>query len=251
MNRTFKWSSIYLWFIFFVMYFPIGYLIYYSFNAGGDMTTFTGFTWEHYIHLFQDQRLMRIVIDTFILALLSASIATVIGTFGAIFIFYVKGYGMKQTLLSLNNVLMVTPDVMIGASFLILFSTILPITLGFWSVLSAHVAFSIPIVVLMVLPQLAEINQNMITAAQDLGANSMQILRYILLPNLTKGIISGFFMAFTFSLDDFAVTFFVTGNGFSTIAVEVYSRARTGISLEINALSTLMFIISLLLVLGY
>ncbi len=251
MTKKIKWSSMYLWFIFLVMYLPIGHLIFYSFNAGGDMTSFTGFTWEHYVNLFQDQRLMRIVMDTFILALLSASIATFIGTFGAIFIFYIKGYGLKQTILSLNNILLVTPDVMIGASFLILFSTLLPIKLGFWSVLCAHIAFSIPIVVLMVLPQLAEINQNMITAAQDLGANSLQILKHILLPNLTKGIISGFFMAFTFSLDDFAVTFFVTGNGFSTIAVEVYSRARTGISLEINALSTIMFIISILLVLGY
>lgn len=251
MTKKFKFSSLYLVAVFIVMYLPIAYLIYYSFNAGGDMTEFTGFTLEHYASLFSDQRLMTIVLDTFIVALLSALIATIIGTFGAILIFFTRQYGRKQVLLNLNNILMVTPDVMIGASFLILFTTILPVKLGFWTVLLSHVAFSIPIVVLMVLPQLAELNQNMIIAAEDLGASPIQILTRILLPNLTRGIISGFFMAFTYSLDDFAVTFFVTGNGFSTIAVEVYSRARTGISLEINALSTLMFIISIFLVWGY
>lgn len=249
--HKFKWSSLYLMLIFIVMYLPIAYLIYYSFNVGGDMTAFTGFTLEHYVNLFADQRLMIIIIDTFILALLSALIATIIGTFGAILIYFTRQYGRKQTFLNLNNILIVTPDVMIGASFLILFSTILPMKLGFWTVLLSHVAFSIPIVVLMVLPQLSELNQNMIVAAQDLGASPTQTLMRIILPNLTRGIISGFFMAFTFSLDDFAVTFFVTGNGFTTIAVEIYSRARTGISLEINALSTLMFIISIFLVLGY
>lgn len=246
----FKWSNIYLIVTFILMYLPILYLIYYSFNAGGDMISFTGFTWEHYHNLFGDHRLMSFVLNTFIIALLSALIATIIGTFGAIMIYYSRRTE-RDTLLNFNNVLIVTPDVMMGASFLILFSTLLPIKLGFWTVLLSHIAFSIPIVVLMVLPRLYEMNPSMITAAQDLGANHFQILWRVLLPNLTSGIIAGFFMAFTYSLDDFAVTFFVTGNGFSTISVEIYSRARTGISLEINALSTLMFIVALALVFGY
>ena len=123
--------------------------------------------------------------------------------------------------------------------------------LGFVSVLLSHIAFSIPIVVLMVLPKLKEMNDSMIDAARDLGANNFQVLSNIILPFLTPGIIAGYFMAFTYSLDDFAVTFFVTGNGFTTLSVEIYSRARQGISLEINALSTLVFIFSLLLVVGY
>ena len=109
----------------------------------------------------------------------------------------------------------------------------------------------IPIVVLMVLPKLYEMNDSMISAAQDLGASSGQVFSRILIPSITPGILSGFFMAFTYSLDDFAVTFFVTGNGFTTLAVEIYSRARRGVSLEINALSALMFLFTLLLVLGY
>ena len=103
----------------------------------------------------------------------------------------------------------------------------------------------------MVLPRLKEMNDDMINAAYDLGATPWQMLKEVMLPYLTPGIISGFFMAFTYSLDDFAVTFFVTGNGFSTLSVEIYSRARRGISLEINSLSTIVFIFSILLVIGY
>lgn len=103
----------------------------------------------------------------------------------------------------------------------------------------------------MVLPSLEELNPSMLKAAEDLGANWYQTLGHVILPNIIPGILAGFFMAFTYSLDDFAVTFFVTGNGFTTLAVEIYSRARRGVSLEINALSALLFISSLLLVLGY
>ncbi len=103
----------------------------------------------------------------------------------------------------------------------------------------------------MVLPKLQEMNDSMIDAARDLGANNFQVIKNIILPFLTPGIIAGYFMAFTYSLDDFAVTFFVTGNGFSTLSVEIYSRARQGISLEINALSTLVFLFSMILVVGY
>lgn len=250
-NRPFKLSNLYIIAVFILLYLPIAYLIFYSFNSGGDMSGFTGFTWEHYETLFADERLLSFIANTFIIALLSAVIATFIGTFGAISIFYARLNSQRQTLLNVNNVLMVTPDVMMGASFLILFSSLLPIRLGFWSVLIAHVAFSIPIVVLMVLPRLYEMNPNTITAAQDLGASHWQILTRVVIPSIVRGIVSGFFMAFTYSLDDFAVTFFVTGNGFSTVSIEVYSRARTGISLEINALSTLMFVVALGLVFGY
>jgi spermidine/putrescine transport system permease protein len=169
-------------------------------------------------------------------------------------IHYTKQRGIRNTVLSLNNVLMVSPDVIIGASFLILFTflgTWFGFKLGFVSVLLSHIAFSIPIVVLMVLPKIQEMNQSLIDAARDLGANNFQVLRQVILPYITPGIIAGYFMAFTYSLDDFAVTFFVTGNGFSTLSVEIYSRARQGISLEINALSTLLFLFSMILVIGY
>lgn len=245
-----KWNKLYLFLVFVILYSPIFYLIFYSFNAGGTMNNFTGFTWEHYQAVFEDTRLIGIVLNTLLVALLSALIATVVGTFGAIYIYYTKKMKTRRVLLSLNNVLMVSPDVIIGASLLILF-TLIGFSLGFTSVLLAHVAFSIPIVVLMVLPRLYEMKDSMISAAQDLGANSWQVISRILLPSITPGILSGFFMAFTYSLDDFVVTFFVTGNGFSTLAVEIYSRARRGVSLEINALSAMMFLFTLVLILGY
>lgn len=245
-----RWNKVYLIVVFLILYLPIFYLIFYSFNAGGTMNEFTGFTWEHYQSVFEDTRLIGIVLNTFLVALLSALVATIVGTFGAIFIYYTRKRSTRQTILSLNNVLMVSPDVIIGASLLILF-TVIGFSLGFASVLLAHIAFSIPIVVLMVLPRLNEMPESMISAAQDLGANPWQVLTRILLPSIAPGILSGFFMAFTYSLDDFAVTFFVTGNGFTTLAVEIYSRARRGVSLEINALSALVFLFTLLLVLGY
>ena len=232
-----------------ILYLPIFYLIFYAFNKGGDMNAFTGFTLEHFNELFADSRLMLILSETFLLAFLSALIATVIGTFGAIYIYQSKKK-LEGPLLSINNILMVAPDVMIGASFLILFTTV-KYQLGFLSVLASHVAFSIPIVVLMVLPRLKEMNRDMVNAAYDLGATQVQMLKEIMLPYLTPAIIAGYFMAFTYSLDDFAVTFFVTGNGFTTLSVEIYSRARQGISLSINALSALVFLFSVLLVIGY
>ena len=250
MNKIFKFSNLYLWFMFAVLYLPIFYLIFYSFNAGGDMNSFTGFTLDHYTKVFGDTRLMIFILNTFILALLSALLATASGTVGAIMIYYLRQKSKRQLVLNLNNILMVTPDVMIGASFLILFS-LLAIQLGFFSVLLAHIAFNVPIVVLMVLPRLYEMNDTMVTAAQDLGANYFQVLTRVVLPSIASGIMAGFFMAFTYSLDDFAVTFFLAGNGYSTLSVEIYSRARRGISLEINAISTLMFIMSLILVIGY
>ncbi|EMB65518.1 ABC transporter permease [Streptococcus mutans] len=244
-----KIGHLYLTLVFLILYIPIFYLIFYSFNQAGDMNRFTGLTLEHYTTMFNDQRLMLILVETFLLAFLSSLLATVIGTFGAILIYQVKKKH-QNTILSINNVLMVAPDVMIGASFLILF-TFIGFKLGMFSVLLSHIAFSIPIVVLMVLPRLKEINDDMVHAAYDLGASYFQMLKEVMLPYLTPSIIAGYFMAFTYSLDDFAVTFFVTGNGFSTLSVEIYSRARKGISLEINALSTVVFLFSILLVIGY
>lgn len=248
--RRFTWANAYLTLIFLILYAPILFLIVYSFNSGTTMNHFDGFTLQHYVELFGDTRLIVIVFNTLLIALLSSLIATVIGTMGALWIHVVSRPFFKNSLLSLNNVLLVSPDVIIGASFLIFF-TVWHIPLGFLSVLLSHAAFSIPIVVLMVLPRLREMSPSMLESAADLGATRRQIFNTVILPFITPGIFAGFFMALTYSLDDFAVTFFVTGNGFSTLSVEIYSRARQGISLEINALSGLMFIFTLALIVGY
>ncbi|WP_313799265.1 ABC transporter permease [Cytobacillus sp.] len=250
MKKLSKLSTVYLVIMFFILYAPILYLMFYSFNSGGTMYHFEGFSLEWYKELFGNSRLLIIVLNTVIIALLSAAISTILGVAGALAIYYARRRRVKNTLLSLNNVLIVSPDVIIGASFLILF-TMIGIKLGFVSVLLAHIAFSVPIVVIMVLPKIEEMNTSMIYAALDLGASRWDVLTKVVLPYITPGIFAGFFMALTYSLDDFAVTFFVTGNGFTTLSVEIYSLARRGVSLNINALSTLLFIFTMLLVVGY
>lgn len=250
MIKKLKLPAIYLTIVFLILYAPIIYLMYYSFNSGGKMYEFEGFTFHWYKELFQDTRLLIIVLNTIIIALLSSAISTILGTLGAIGIWHLKKRQYKSILLSLNNILIVSPDVIIGASFLILF-TMIGIKLGFSSVLLSHIAFSVPIVVIMVLPKLQEMSTTLLDAAKDLGANNFQVLTKVIFPYITSGIFAGFFMALTYSLDDFAVTFFVTGNGFSTLSVEIYSMARQGVSLTINALSTILFLFTILLVIGY
>ncbi|WP_046212592.1 ABC transporter permease [Paenibacillus wulumuqiensis] len=245
-----KWGNLYLVLVFAVLYAPILYLMYYSFNSAGNMHEFEGFTWQWYGEVFQDTRLMIILINTLVIALLSSAIATIIGIIGALAIDRIQRRRLKDAVLSLNNVLIVSPDVIIGASFLILF-TIVGIKLGFASVLISHIAFSIPITVLMILPRLQEMSPTLVDAARDLGASRRDVLTRVILPFIKQGIFAGFFMAFTYSLDDFAVTFFVTGNGYSTLSVEIYSRARQGVALSINALSTLIFLFTTALVVGY
>ncbi len=250
MEKLGKLPKLYLTVVFIILYTPISYLIFYSFNSGGGMSNFEAFTFEHYAAVFEDTRLLVILINTIVVALLSALISTTIGVLGAIGILLMRNKKLQKTVLSLNNILIVSPDVIIGASFLILF-TLIGVKLGFASVLISHVAFSIPIVVIMVLPKLKEMSPTLIDAALDLGATKRDVLTRVIIPFIKPGILAGFFLALTYSLDDFAVTFFVTGNGFSTLSVEIYSMARTGITLTINALSGLIFLVTMLLVVGY
>lgn len=243
-------SRLYLAFALLVLYLPILFLIYFSFSSGNNMNSFASFSLVHYRELFADKNLLAIFLQTIGLALISGLLATIIGTGGALGVYWLKNKKLKDAALVLNNILLVSPDVIIGASLLVLF-TALGISLSFVSVLLSHVAFSIPIVLLMVLPRLQQLDPTIIDAAQDLGASPSQVLSKVVLPEMVPGILTGLFMAMTYSLDDFAVTFFVTGNGFTTLSVEIYSRARQGISLEINALSTLMVLVVLLFATGY
>ena len=228
-------SKLYLIVIFAILYIPLVYLAYYSFNSGKTMIDFEGFSWKHYVELFENTRMMVIVINTLVVALLCGSLG----------IYSLKSNKKKNSFLIGNNILIVSPDVIIGCSFLLMFTFIgkqlgIDSIQGFWSVLLSHIAFSIPIVVLMVLPKLYEMPKSIIDAAVDLGATYPQVLSKIVIPYITPGILAGFFMGLTYSLDDFAVTFFVTGNGFQTLSVEIYSMARQGINLQINALSTVL-----------
>ena len=249
-------SKLYLGVIFAILYIPLIYLAYFSFNSGKTMIDFEGFSWKHYLELFENTRMMIIVINTVVVALLCGLFSAIFVTLGALGIYSLKSNKQKNSFLVGNNILIVSPDVIIGCSFLLMFTFISKYTgletiQGFWSVLLSHIAFSIPIVVLMVLPKLYEMPKSMVEAAIDLGATYQQVLSKIVIPYITPGIWAGFFMGLTYSLDDFAVTFFVTGNGFQTLSVEIYSMARQGINLQINALSTVLTIFVVVAVLIY
>lgn len=249
-------SNLYLAIVFIILYMPIVYLGFYSFNAGTTMINFDGFSWDHYSELFANSRIIVIVINTLVVALLCGLFSAIFGTFGALGIYFLKKNKSRNSYLVGNNILIVSPDVIIGCSFLLMFTFIskelgIGSIQGFWSVLLSHIAFSIPIVVLMVLPKLYEMPTTIIEAAIDLGATSKQVITKIIIPYITPGILAGFFMGLTYSLDDFAVTFFVTGNGFQTLSVEIYSMARQGINLQINALSTVLSMIVIIAVLIY
>ena len=238
-------SKVYLAIIFAILYIPLIYLAYYSFNAGKTMINFDGFSLKHYKELFENSRMLVIIINTVVVALLCGLFSAIFGTLGALGIYSLKRKKYRNSYLVGNNILIVSPDVIIGCSFLLMFTFVakqlgIDSIQGFWSVLLSHIAFSIPIVVLMVLPKLYEMPRTIVDAAIDLGASYSQVLSKIVIPYITPGIFAGFFMGLTYSLDDFAVTFFVTGNGFQTLSVEIYSMARQGISLQINALSTVL-----------
>ncbi|MEM5614575.1 ABC transporter permease [Staphylococcus pseudintermedius] len=238
-----------------VLYLPIFFLMLYSFNSAGNMVQFEGFTWEHYQTLFDNKRLLQVVFNTIAVALLAAGIATIIGIFGALLLYQLRNQTVKISLLTLNNVLMVSSDVVdrcVIFNYVYCTRTFYRIWIRFY--VCSHLTyqrFCIPIVVIIVLPKLYEMNDSIMNAARDLGASEFQLLSKVVIPYIMPGIIGGFFMALTYSLDDFTVSFFVTGNGFSVLSVEVYSMARRGISMEINAISTILFALIMLGLLIY
>ena len=245
-----KGFYVYLTLILMFLYLPIFYLMVYSFNAGGNMIEFTGFSLDAYKELMANENLLIIVINTLLVGLISALISTVIGFFGALTLYNMKNKQHQVFLNLLNSLFLVSPDVIIGIALLSIF-TMIGVKLGFLTVVLAHIAFSVPVVVILVYAKLTTFNKNIIMAAKDLGASNGQIIKKIIAPLATPGIIGAFLTAFTYSIDDFAVTFFVTGNGFSTLAIDIYSSARQGISLTINALSTIIFVITIIIAIGY
>jgi spermidine/putrescine transport system permease protein len=233
-------SKIYSTLILLFLYAPIAVLIIYSFNSSKSRGVWGGFTLNWYVELFKDSQIMKALYYTLIIAVLSSAIATLIGTIAAIGIHNMKKIH-KTTVLNINNIPVLNPDIVTGVSLMILFISI-GMKLGFMTVLLSHLAFNIPYVILSVLPKLRQLDPNLYEAAQDLGANPVQAFLKVVFPEIMPGIISGAIMAFTMSLDDFVISFFTTGNGVTNLSITIYSMARRGINPKINALSTLLFI---------
>lgn len=237
-------SKITLSLAFVFLYAPLVYLMVFSFNSADSMSSFELFTLDHYANLFSNTGLLQIVANSIVVGILSAILAVIFGTLGAVAIYQLKDPKKNYQLRQLNNIMILAPDVVIGVAFLSLF-TMFGIKLGLISVVLTHAVFCTPIIVIMLLPRLEQIEVSQIKAALDLGAKAKDIVRIILIPNIEDAMIISFFTSIFYSFDDFGVTFFVTGNGFVTLPIEIYSQARRGINLELNALSTIMFLIIL------
>lgn len=240
-------KKIYTFLIFLFLYAPIIVLIIFSFNNSKSRSHWDGFTLKWYIQLFKDRQIMKSLYYTLAIAVLSSTISTIIGTMAAIGIHRMRPFS-KKAILNINYLPVLNPDIVTGVALMTLF-TFVKLKLGFVSMLLAHITFSIPYVILAVMPKLRQLPKNVTEAALDLGATPFYALRKVILPQLKPGIITGLLIAFTLSIDDFVISFFTTGSGVTNLSITIYSMARRGIKPEINALSTLMFISVLILLL--
>ena len=229
------------------LYAPIATLIIFSFNAGKTMGKWSGFSLKWYEQLFQDPSLMSALSTTLTIAVLSALIATVIGTLAAIGI-----HSMQKRTRSLvetaTYIPMLNPDIVTGISLMLLF-LFLRVSLGYTTLLLAHITFNIPYVIFSVLPKLRQMPQNLYEAALDLGCKPTRAMWKIIVPQIMPGIVTGAIFALTLSIDDFVVSYFTT-QGVSNLSIAIYAMARRGISPKINALSAIIFvsIVTLLLI---
>lgn len=210
------------------------------------MSKWSGFTLDWYKSLFENERILQALYYTILIAIVSSSIATIIGTISAIGIHKMKQKKFKKFILNVNYLPILNPDVVTGVSLMTLFAFV-NMDFGFNTMLLSHIMFNIPYVILSVLPKLKQLPPNIEDAAMDLGATPMYALRKVVLPQIKPGIISGLLIAFTMSIDDFVISFFTAGNGVSNLSIEIYAMTRRGIRPEINALSTIMFVVVLIL----
>lgn len=239
-----KLSKLYLYLVFLFLYLPIIILIVFSFNES-KYRTWTGFSFKWYLQLFSDTKIMDALYNTLIVAVCAAVISTIIGTIAAIGIDSLKKW-QKSTVMNITYLPVLNPDIVTGVSLMLLFF-FLKIPMGRITLILAHMTFCIPYVILAVLPKLRQMNKHTFEAALDLGATPALATFKVIIPEIFPGIITGFLMAFTLSIDDFIISFFTTGPGVENLSILIYNAAKKGVSPSINALSALMFVVILLL----
>lgn len=238
-------KKIYLALICIILYAPIVTLMVLSFNNTKTRSKWGGFTGKWYVSLFQNKEIMNALYTTLIIALLSALIATLIGTCAALGM-QAMNSRMRTLFMGVTNIPMLNADIVTGVSLMLLFIAF-RFTLGFKTILLAHITFNIPYVILSVMPKLKQTNRRTYEAALDLGASPAYAFFKVVLPDIMPGIFSGFLLSFTMSLDDFVITHFTKGPGIDTLSTKIYSEVRKGIKPEMYALSTIMFVTVLLL----
>ncbi|NLU23747.1 MAG: ABC transporter permease [Clostridiales bacterium] len=235
--------------VFVFLYLPIVVLIIFSFNDSKSRTVWSGFSLHWYTELFHDEEILSAFSTTLTVSLLASLIATVLGTAAAIGFFSMRRRP-RQLLMTVNNIPMTNADIITGVSLMLLFvftGNILGFSLGFGTLLVAHITFNIPYVVLAVMPKLRQLDPNLGEAALDLGATPWQAFWKVLMPELRPGIFNGMLIAFTLSIDDFVISYFTAGSEVSTLAMQIYAMTRKRISPEVNALSTILFVTVLVL----
>lgn len=240
-------SNIYLVLVFIFLYAPILALIIFSFNESKSMGYISGFTLKWYKELLKNETILRALYYTITIAILASIISTIFGTITSIGLFKMRDK-KKTAILNINYLPILNTEIVTGVAIMSLF-TFFRMNFGFSTMLISHIMFCTPYVILSVLPKLRQLPDNMEEAALDLGATPWFAIRKVVIPQIKPGIISGFLMAFTMSIDDFVISFFNTGNGVSNLSIEIYGMARRGIKPEINALSTLMFVTVIVLLL--
>ncbi|MDD4688986.1 MAG: ABC transporter permease [Eubacteriales bacterium] len=238
-------SKVYLGLIYLFLYAPIIIMIVYSFNSERSRANWGGFSLKWYRELFHNDQIRAALYNTLTIAFISAVIATVVGTLAAIGIHYMRGR-MKPLVMNITYLPVINPDIVTGVSLMLLF-VFLKVRLGWSTMLLAHLSFNIPYVIMSVLPKLTQLDTNLVEAANDLGASNWYALRHVIIPNIMPGIISGFIIAITLSIDDFVISFFNTGSGVNNLSIYIYSTVKTGIKPTMNALSAIMFIAVMLL----
>lgn len=249
-------SRLYMALMYLFLYAPIFILIIFSFNDSSTMSrsVWSGFSLRWYYRLFQDRLILEALQNTLIIALVSSLGATVIGTAAAIGINGMKRWS-RRLVMNITNFPMVNPEIVTGVSLMLLFvffaRAMGGISLGMVSLILAHITFSLPYVILSVMPKLRQMDPHLYEAAQDLGCPPVQSFFQVVLPEIIPGVVTGMIMAFTLSIDDFVISYFTSGTT-QTLPIYIYSMTRKRISPEINALSTLLFgtILVLLLIIN-
>lgn len=244
--------KIYMILIFVLLYIPIAVLVFYSFNSSNSTSVFTGFSFHWYKELFSDAATITALKNTLILAVVSSIISTVLGTIASTGLHYSRTRWYKKSVMTVTNVPMMNPDIVTGISMMLLFvfvGTILKISgvLGFATMLLAHITFELPYVILNILPRFKSMDRYLTEAACDLGCTPVQAFFKVTLPYIKSEILAAFIMAFTLSLDDFVISYFVSGPQFQTLPIRIYSMTKKRVTPDMYALSAIIFVTVLLL----
>ena len=238
-------SKVYMGLVLMFLYVPIFVLIVFSFNETKSRSVFSGFTLDWYAKLFRNEVIISSLMNTIIIAVRASIAATLRGTLAAIGINSMRKVP-KAIVMNITNMPIVNPEIVTGVSLMLLFvffAARMNLEFGFVTLVIAHITFDVPYVILNVMPKFRQMDPNLFEAAQDLGCSPFTALRKVILPEIMPGVVSGFLMSFTFSLDDFVISYFTSGSTSQTLPITIYSMTRRKISPEINALSTLIFVV--------